>query len=325
MPPQPVATSPATASTAAANTRIPASYRGRGPGARGGSGSGIRDWGLGISGIGNRDRGLESSELEKILSAGVTGSACALGWRWARRVEQAQPRDHQAIGLARERGREDRVAFGVAREFLRERNQVLPLERRSRRFELHLESMMIAQSDVIGNLYYDLRSTDVDFAILDYPTALHSMRRSTRILVVLAIVSAFGLAFVLTPPRGPRSLRQFDADRLAALEVRMWQAYYAKERPRLFLLLVTLLHEQYRYPWATAAVRGIPPGAGGGDLRRSARELRRGAAGSRGRVQKGSIVDRRRLRSARGRAGRARVVGSAPRSPAGTARSRSGS
>ena len=47
-------------------------------------------------------------------------------------------------------------------------------------------------------------------------------------------------------------MRSFEPDRLADLEVRMWQAYYAKERVRLFALLVTMLHEQYRYSWATA-------------------------------------------------------------------------
>ncbi len=52
-------------------------------------------------------------------------------------------------------------------------------------------------------------------------------------------------------------MRSFDPDRLADLEVRMWQAYYAKERPRLFGLLVTMLHEQYRYSWATAADEGF--------------------------------------------------------------------
>jgi len=52
-------------------------------------------------------------------------------------------------------------------------------------------------------------------------------------------------------------MRSFDPDRLADLEVRMWQAYYAKERARLFGLLVTMLHEQYRYPWATAAREGF--------------------------------------------------------------------
>ena len=79
----------------------------------------------------------------------------------------------------------------------------------------------------------------------------------SRAAIVLAIVVAFAAAFALTPPRGPRSMRQFEPARLASLEVRMWQAYYAKERLRLFRLLVTMLHEQYRYSWATAAVEGF--------------------------------------------------------------------
>lgn len=52
-------------------------------------------------------------------------------------------------------------------------------------------------------------------------------------------------------------MRQFNPSRLADLEVRMWQAYYAKERVRLFTLLVTMLHEQYRYLWAVAATEGF--------------------------------------------------------------------
>ena len=52
-------------------------------------------------------------------------------------------------------------------------------------------------------------------------------------------------------------MRRFDAARLADLEVRMWQSYYAKERVRLFGLLVTMLHEQYRYSWATAVTEGF--------------------------------------------------------------------
>lgn len=83
------------------------------------------------------------------------------------------------------------------------------------------------------------------------------MRRSTRVVVVLVAITSFGLAFALTPPRGPRSLRQFDAERLALLETRMWQASYAKERARLFGLLVTMLHEQYHYSWAMATVQGF--------------------------------------------------------------------
>ena len=52
-------------------------------------------------------------------------------------------------------------------------------------------------------------------------------------------------------------MRQFNAVRLADLEVRMWQAYYDKERVRLFGLLVTLLHEQYHFSWATATLQGF--------------------------------------------------------------------
>ena len=51
-------------------------------------------------------------------------------------------------------------------------------------------------------------------------------------------------------------MKRFDAARMADLELRMWQAYYAKERVRLFGLLVTMLHEQYHYSWAKAATEG---------------------------------------------------------------------
>ena len=83
------------------------------------------------------------------------------------------------------------------------------------------------------------------------------MTRLRRIAIAGAVVLAFAIAFAFTPPRGPRSMRVFNPDRLAALEVRMWQAYYAKERARLFALLVTMLHEQYRYSWATAAKEAL--------------------------------------------------------------------
>ena len=84
------------------------------------------------------------------------------------------------------------------------------------------------------------------------------MRRFRAVfLVSCGIVAAFALAFVLTPPRGSRSMREFNPPRLADLEVRMWQAYYAKERLRLFGLLVTMLHEQYHYSWATATFEGF--------------------------------------------------------------------
>ncbi len=43
---------------------------------------------------------------------------------------------------------------------------------------------------------------------------------------------------------------------MADLELGMWQAYYRKERVHLFALLVTMLHEQNRYPWAKAVRSG---------------------------------------------------------------------
>lgn len=81
--------------------------------------------------------------------------------------------------------------------------------------------------------------------------------RARRALVACLILVAFALALVLTPPRGARSMREFNPPRLADLEVRMWQAYYAKQRTRLFALLITTLREQYHYSWATATIEGF--------------------------------------------------------------------
>jgi len=67
-----------------------------------------------------------------------------------------------------------------------------------------------------------------------------------RRLVAAVLVTVLVAAVALIPPSGPRSLRVFDPDREAALEVDIWQAYYAHENLRLFRGLVTLLHEQYR-------------------------------------------------------------------------------
>jgi hypothetical protein len=78
---------------------------------------------------------------------------------------------------------------------------------------------------------------------------MKSRRSLVAIVAVLAVVVY--LLFFLTPS-GPRSLREFDPDRTAALEVDMWQAYYKGENTRLFRGLVTLTHEQFRYSWARA-------------------------------------------------------------------------
>ena len=79
------------------------------------------------------------------------------------------------------------------------------------------------------------------------------MRRRTTILAGLAVGLAIAAYLLTAPPPGPRSMRQFEPDRLAKLELEMWQAYYAKENVRLFRLLVMMLREQYHYSWAVAA------------------------------------------------------------------------
>jgi hypothetical protein len=77
--------------------------------------------------------------------------------------------------------------------------------------------------------------------------------RALRIAAVVVVVLIAAGAYVVTrAPAGPRTLKQFEPARLADLELRMWQAYYAKENVRLFALLVTMMREQYHYSWATA-------------------------------------------------------------------------
>lgn len=76
-------------------------------------------------------------------------------------------------------------------------------------------------------------------------------RRRLWLGATAALLAAW-LVGVQHPP-GPRSLRVFDGDRLAGLELGMWQAYYAKDKVELFGLLVQMLREQYRYPWLKAA------------------------------------------------------------------------
>lgn len=73
-------------------------------------------------------------------------------------------------------------------------------------------------------------------------------------LVLAAVLLAVLVYAGLKAPTGPRSLRTFNADRMADLETDMWQAYYRKENARLFRGLVTLMREQYRFSWVQAAI-----------------------------------------------------------------------
>jgi hypothetical protein len=77
-------------------------------------------------------------------------------------------------------------------------------------------------------------------------------RRAWIAAAVMVALVGIGAYAAFSAPSGPRSLRQFEPAQLADLELRMWQAYYAKENVRLFALLVTMMREQYRYSWATA-------------------------------------------------------------------------
>ena len=80
------------------------------------------------------------------------------------------------------------------------------------------------------------------------------MRWLSRAALVLAIAAAFALAFALTPPRGPRSLRQFDPDRLASLEIRIWQADVSRQQLRHVSLVAAMVRQRYHYSWAMAAL-----------------------------------------------------------------------
>jgi len=82
------------------------------------------------------------------------------------------------------------------------------------------------------------------------------MARRLVLTVAVLMVAVVGYVIAAAPP-GPRSLRVFDPDRVADLELDMWQAYYAKQKRRLFTDLVISLHEQNRYSWVKASSAGF--------------------------------------------------------------------
>ncbi len=60
----------------------------------------------------------------------------------------------------------------------------------------------------------------------------------------------------MTAP-GPTWAADFDADRLASLETRMWKAYYRRQPARLFGLLVLALREQGKASWPRALAAAV--------------------------------------------------------------------
>src|SRR2546426_10597430 len=67
----------------------------------------------------------------------------------------------------------------------------------------------------------------------------------------------------------------FDPDRLAHLELRMWQAHYRGQPPRLFGLLIEALHEQAGAPPPPALVAPVFPSKGAAGLSKARRAFRR--------------------------------------------------
>jgi hypothetical protein len=73
--------------------------------------------------------------------------------------------------------------------------------------------------------------------------------------MVLLAALAGGVYFAFyDAPAGPRTLRAFDPDRTADLETDMWRVYYNHDDTHLFIDLVTMLHEENRYPWGKACL-----------------------------------------------------------------------
>jgi hypothetical protein len=64
--------------------------------------------------------------------------------------------------------------------------------------------------------------------------------------VVPLLATALIVVAVRTPPK-PRPRRVFDVDRMADLELDMWQAYYPQENVRIFVGLLTTLREHDGY------------------------------------------------------------------------------
>ena len=77
--------------------------------------------------------------------------------------------------------------------------------------------------------------------------------------------------------------REFDPDRLASLELAMWKAYYRRQGPRLFRLLIRANREQATIGWLRAiaaafwlAWPAVRFGRARGDYDRYAPEIARG-------------------------------------------------
>jgi hypothetical protein len=76
-------------------------------------------------------------------------------------------------------------------------------------------------------------------------------------LLFLILVFAGVYALFFSAPRGDRAEGRFDADRLAAREVEVLQASQGREEFGVYIAVVPMLREQYRYSWFRAAQAGF--------------------------------------------------------------------
>lgn len=77
--------------------------------------------------------------------------------------------------------------------------------------------------------------------------------RSRLFYLFVVVGGVLFYAFGVSTPKGPRDIRVFDPDRVADLELGMWQAYYQKRNTALFRDLVDLTRETYRMTWWQAS------------------------------------------------------------------------
>ena len=98
------------------------------------------------------------------------------------------------------------------------------------------------------------------------------------------MVAVAGLAYATFDLYGPRyhSLREFQPDEVARLEMAMWRSYYSHDRLRLYSQLATLLRQQYNLPilrslvvsyHAAKAAVIFQAGHGGGDYDKALPDL----------------------------------------------------
>jgi hypothetical protein len=79
-------------------------------------------------------------------------------------------------------------------------------------------------------------------------------RRRQGWLIVLAGLLALGWVVTAPPaaPAGGRAITAFSPETLAALEQEAWEAYYYRQWPRLFWLLLQVNRTQFGLSWAQA-------------------------------------------------------------------------